>query len=152
MKTKNLQLQQLDAKMKAIDLMRNTVPPPSGWIRAIRQAIGMSLEQLGRKTGGSKQTILAMENREKLGSVTINTLREAAAAMDMELVYGFVPKDGSLDALLQRRAKEMAATIVGMASQTMQLEGQGISDERLQRAIKERAKEILDQTPKILWD
>ena len=112
----------------------------------------MSLEQLGRKLGIAKQNALALERREQQGAVTINSLRQAAAAMDMELVYGFVPKDGTLEALINRKAHEVAREIVLMASQTMVLEDQGNSHQRLEKAIEERAKEIKDKMPKLLWD
>lgn len=68
-----------------------------------------------------------MEQREKEGSISLKSLRESAWALDMELVYGFVPKDGSLDALIDCKARELAAQIVSRTSTTMNLEDQGNS-------------------------
>jgi hypothetical protein len=83
---------------------------------------------------------------------TIKSLREIAHALDMQLVYGFVPNDGSLDALIEKRATELATKIVLRTNNTMKLEDQGNTNERIKKAIKERADEIKNEMPKILWD
>lgn len=93
-----------------------------------------------------------MESREKEGSITLRSLKQLGNAMDMELVYGFVPKDGSLEALIDRKATELATQIVMRTANTMQLENQANSSQRITTAIKERAAEIKNKTPKILWD
>ena len=94
----------------------------------------------------------SIERREIEGSITLKTLRDVANGMDMEFVYGFVPKDGSLDALIDRKANELATKIVMRTSNTMKLEDQGNSKTRIQQAIKERATTIKNEMPKILWD
>ena len=93
-----------------------------------------------------------MEQREKNGSITLKSLRDTAKALDMELVYGFVPTDGSLNALIERKARELATKIVSRTSHSMTLEDQGISDERIEKAIEERATRLKYEMPKILWD
>ena len=70
----------------------------------------------------------------------------------MQLVYGFVPNDGSLDALIEKRANQLAKEIVLRTSNTMHLEDQGNSKKRIEKAIKERAEIIKSEMPKILWD
>lgn len=70
----------------------------------------------------------------------------------MKLVYGFVPKDGSLDALIERKAKELAMQIVMRTSQTMLLEEQANTEERLKKAIEDRTNELKRDMPKTLWD
>ena len=152
MSKQSLQLQQLNNKMSSFATLKQVAIPPTGWIKAIRTAIGMSMQQLGNKLTVSKQAILDMEKREKDGSITIKSLKEIARVLDMELVYGFVPKDGSLDALIDRKAKELATQIVLRTSTTMKLEDQGNSDKRIQKAIEERAASIKNEMPKILWD
>lgn len=147
-----LQLQQLNSKMSAFSALKEVAIPPTGWIKAIRTAIGMSMLQLGNKLSISKQAVLDIERREKEGSITIKSLREIGKAIDMQLVYGFVPNDGSLDALIEKRAATLAAEIVMRASNTMKLEDQGNSNERIQMAIKERTASIVNEMPKILWD
>jgi predicted DNA-binding mobile mystery protein A len=148
----SLQLQQLNNKMGDFALLKQVAIPPTGWIKAIRTAIGMSMQQLGKKLSVSKQAILDIEKREKSGSITIKSLKEIARALDMQLVYGFVPNDGSLDALIEKRATELATKIVLRTSNTMKLENQGNTNTRIEKAIKERAEEIKNEMPKILWD
>ena len=145
-------MQQLNNKMHEIRNLSQITIPSTGWLKAVRLSIGMSLEQLGRKLGISKQSALDIERRERAGTVTLKALRDAAAAMDMELVYGFVPKDGTIAKLIDRKSHEVARKIVGMASQSMVLENQGNSNKRLEQAIEERAMEIKENIPKILWD
>ena len=152
MAKKSLQLQQLNNKMLNYATLKQVAVPPTGWIKAIRTAIGMSMQQLGKKLSVSKQAILDIEKREKSGSITIKSLKEIARALDMQLVYGFVPNDGSLDALIEKKATELATKIVLRTSNTMKLENQGNTNTRIEKAIKERAEEIKNEMPKILWD
>lgn len=149
---KSLQLQQLNNKMLSFATLNQVAIPPTGWIKAIRVAIGMSMQQLGNKLSISKQGILDIEKREKDGSITIKSLKEIGRALDMQLVYGFVPNDGSLDALIENRATELATQIVLRTSNTMKLEDQGNTQMRIQKAIEERAESIKNEMPKILWD
>jgi predicted DNA-binding mobile mystery protein A len=149
---KSLQLQQLNSKMLGFASLKQLVIPPTGWIKAIRTVIGMSMQQLGNKLDVSKQGIMDIEKREKDGAITIKSLREIARALDMQLVYGFVPNDGSLDALIEKRATELATKIVLRTSNTMKLEDQGNSNKRIEKAIKERSEEIKNEMPKIIWD
>ncbi len=149
---KSLQLQQLNSKMLGFAALKQVTMPPTGWIKAIRTAIGMTMQQLGNKLNVSKQGVMDIEKREKDGSITIKSLREIATAMDMQLVYGFVPNDGSLEALIEKRAKELATQIVLRTANTMKLEDQANSKKRIEAAIKERATAIQNEMPKILWD
>ena len=149
---KSLQLQQLNRKMLGFTSLKQVAMPPTGWIKAIRTAIGMSMQQLGNKLNVSKQSVMDIEKREKDGAITIKSLREIARAMDMQLVYGFVPNDGSLEALIEKRATELATQIVMRTANTMKLEDQSNSKKRIEAAIKERATAIQNEMPKILWD
>jgi len=147
-----LQLQQLNDKMLLLNDMKRAMIPMEGWINAVRTSIGMSLEQLATRMHKTRQSMREMEQREKDGNITLKTLSEAAKAMDMQLVYGFVAKDGSLEALIDRKAKELARSIVGRTSVSMKLEDQENSASRIQQAINERAEELKKEIPKILWD
>ena len=152
MNKKSLQLQQLNSKMQAFANLQKVTPPPTGWLKAIRSAMGMSLQQLSKRLFITKQSVQEIEQREKDGSITIRSLREAAKALDMQLVYGFVPNDGSLEALIDRKAKELATQIVLRTSNTMKLEDQENSKQRIEKAIEERAIIIKNEMPKTLWD
>jgi predicted DNA-binding mobile mystery protein A len=152
MKGKSLQLEQLNNKMVVFAILKQVVVPPTGWIRAIRMSLGMSMQQLGNKLSITKQGVLDIEKREKEGSITIKALREIAKALDMQLVYGFVPNDGTLEAMIEKKANQLAKEIVMRTSNTMHLEDQGNSQKRIEKAIKERAEIIKHEMPKILWD
>lgn len=152
MDKKSLQIQQLNGKMLAFASLQKVAPPPTGWIKAIRNAIGMSMLQLGNRLSITKQSVQDMESREKDGSISIKALREAARALDMQLVYGFVSNDGSLEALIDRKAKELATQIVMRTNNSMKLEDQENSKQRIEKAIQERAFAIKTEMPKTLWD
>ena len=148
----SLQLQQLNNKMGDFALLKQVAIPPTGWIKAIRTAIGMSMQQLGKKLSVSKQAILDIEKREKSGSITIKSLKEIARALDMQLVYGFVSKHESLEQMIEKRAKELATEIVMRTNNTMTLEDQQNSKERIAQAIAQKTAEIKFEMPKYLWD
>ena len=152
MRNDKLQFQQLNEKMDQLNGMQHVIVPPIGWIKAIRNGIGMSMEQLGKKLSITKQGVMDIEKREKDGAITIKSMQEIAKAIDMQFVYGFVPDAGSLDQMIEMRALAIASKIVERTSTTMKLEDQANSKERIESAIKERASEIINRTPKILWD
>lgn len=117
-----------------------------------RISLGISLQQLADKLSVSKQSVQETEQREQEGHITLKRLRETAEAMDMQLVYGLVPKDGSIEKLIDRKARELAEQIVNKTAHTMKLEGQENSPKRLKKAIEERKIIIKNDLPKILWD
>lgn len=138
--------------MQALAGLQKIAVPPIGWIKAIRMALGMSARQLGGKLQITRQGVQDMENREQEGSITLKALRETAKALDMQLVYGFVPNDGSLNALIDRKALALAKQIVLRTSQSMRLEDQENKMERLEQAIEEQAVILRRESPKVLWD
>jgi predicted DNA-binding mobile mystery protein A len=152
MKKNKLQIEQLESKIKVYTPITKITVPPTGWLKAVRLALGMSLQQLANRISITKQSVQEMEQREIDGSISLKSLREAANALDMELVYGFVPKDGSLDALIDRKARELATQIVSRTSNTMKLEDQENSEIRLKKAIEQRTAILKHEMPKILWD
>lgn len=152
MNKKKLQLEQLDRKLNGFTDAAKVTPPPTGWLKAVRVSLGMSLQQLADKLSITKQSVQEIEQREKEGSITLNNLKETANALDMQLVYGFVPKDGTLDDLIERKAKELAIRIVSRTSNTMKLEDQENSKQRIKKAIQERTTIIKNEMPKMLWD
>lgn len=152
MKQRSIHFQQLNKRLLEISPLQAIPVPPIGWIKSIRTTLGMSLQQLGKKLNVTKQAALDIERREREGSITIKSLKDVASALDMQLVYGFVPKDGSLDALIEKKATELAKQIVMRTHQTMKLEDQANSASRIEKAIKERTAAIKKEMPKILWD
>lgn len=152
MDSKKLQIEQLEKRIKLFSEVQKYPNPPTGWIKATRLALGMTMQQLGNKLSITKQSVQELENREKEGSITLKALNEAAKALDMKLVYGLVPLDGTLEKYIEKKAHEMAEEIVNRTSTSMKLEDQGVSYERIQKAIEERTKIIKQDLPKSLWD
>lgn len=152
MKRNKLQIEQLSNKLKPYKFADTAIPPSIGWVKTIRTSVGMSLEQLGNKLGITKQSAQNIEKREGDGSITIKALEDAASALEMKLVYGFVPIDGSIEKMIEKKAKHLAREIVMRTSENMKLEDQEISPERIRKAIAERTKEIMEEMPKKLWD
>jgi predicted DNA-binding mobile mystery protein A len=98
------------------------------------------------------QSVRSIETREKEGTITLNALKEAASALNMRLVYGFVPNDRSLEKIVEEKARERAQEIVMRTSTTMKLEDQENSQERIKQAIEDLADELQREIPKSLWD
>jgi len=141
---RHMDFQHLNRQVRDFTLVKHIPRPLPGWIKAIRSGLGMSMQQLGNKLGITRQSVLETEQREMKGTITINALREAARAMDMELVYGFVPKDGSLEGLIIRRSNELAARFVARKPYR--------SEQEIQEAIRETSLALQQEMPKILWD
>ncbi|MBS1569018.1 MAG: mobile mystery protein A [Bacteroidetes bacterium] len=126
-------------------------PPPGGWITTLRNALRMPLHVLASRLDMTPTGAKRLEQREADGSITLQVLRKAAEAMDMRMIYVLVPKDGSLQKLIERRAYEAAKEIVERADQSMRLEAQSVSRERIAEAIKEKAEELQRDLSKELW-
>ncbi|MBI1287753.1 MAG: mobile mystery protein A [Flavobacteriales bacterium] len=145
-------LEQLERKIEPFRSARNIPAPEKGWLQAVRTALNMTLEQLGNRLGTSKQSAKAIEMREASGAISLKNLREAANAMDMQLVYGLVPKEGTVDQLVERKARALAEKIVRRTHHNMQLEDQGNSEERIRQAIDDLTDEIKREMRRSIWD
>ena len=147
-----LLIEQVDKKLSQFKPIESIIVPQKGWVSTIRAALKMSLRQLGNRLKISAQSVKEIEEREANGSITIKSLREVANALDMKLVYGFVPKEDSIEKIIDKRANELAREIVLRTSNTMKLEDQENSETRITKAIKNKAEEIKNKMPKYLWD
>lgn len=154
MKSKNRKLiiRQLDKKLQALQPLRDMERPKDGWIFLIRKTLNMSLRQLGDRLSVSPQGMTKVEKNEAEGRITLKSLREAGDALNLKLVYGFVPKDGSLEKMIEKRAAELAHKIVMRTSTTMKLEDQENSNQRIREAIDDMTEELKREMPKSLWD
>jgi len=150
-KHKKLVREQLGVTLKRFEPLKTLLPPGKGWIRAIRDALGMTGEQLAIRLNTNKQRIARIEQDEKLGKVTIKTLRSVAEAMDCIFVYGFVSRD-SLEQTVRNQAGLVAKKRTARSNQTMRLEKQELSEKEKEKALKSLIKEIMDEMPKSLWD
>lgn len=147
-----LLIEQIDKKLKVFRPLESVIIPEKGWINAIRITLKMSLRQLAQRMNITSQSVNEIEKREANGSITLKNLKETAKALDMKLVYGFIPKEESIEKMIEKRAREIAAEIVLRASNTMKLEDQENSQNRINQSIKNKVEEIKDKMPKYLWD
>lgn len=81
----------LDASETGIVILRGLGRPPAGWLRAAREAAGLSAGEVGRRLGVSRQLPLQFERAEAADTITLKSLRAVAAALGCELVYALVP-------------------------------------------------------------
>ena len=149
---KHLLVDQVERKMAPYYQMNPAEIPEQGWIFTLRSTLNMTLDQLGRRMGITRQGVKRIESSEERGGISLNLLRQVGAAMDMKLVYGFVPLDGSLGNLIDRKSLELAKKIVLRTNQTMLLENQAISEKKLESAIKELSFQFKQELSRSLWD
>jgi len=152
MKKREIVRKQLDDKLLVFQNADSVVPPASGWVYALRFALNMSLRQLGQRLSITPQSVKEIEEREKNGTISLRVLRQVASALNMEFFYGFIPKDRTIEAMIEKRAFELAENIVERTSIHMNLEDQAVSEEKLKKAIAEKAQELRTELPKLLWD
>jgi len=149
---RKIRIQQLDEKINKFKKLNPKDIPKIGWIHNIRMAIGMSLSQLGKRLKMTPQGIKEIEQREGNKSITLSSLEKVAKALEMDLVYGFIPKEGSLAKKLDNKIEEKAKEIIERTSVMMELEAQKNKQRRLNNAIKEKIAEFNHKIPKHLWN
>lgn len=149
---KQLLIEQLDQKLKPFQKTEIVLVPDKGWIHTIRTTLNMTMAQLGDKLGITKQGVKKIEESEAKGSISINSLKEVGNVLELKLVYGFVPKEGTIDSLISLKAEKLARKIVLRTNQNMKLEDQGISDEKIKASIIDLANDIKREMRKSLWD
>lgn len=141
--------QRLDERLSPLKPEERFQPPPKGWIRAIRDAIGMSGVQLASRLGVRPQTVESIEKSEATGTIQLKTLRRAAEALDCTLVYALVPKD-SLEDAVSRRARQIAIRDLRRVAHTMKLEAQGTGNADMEARIQAYIRDAIKDRD--LWD
>ena len=124
--------------------------PGNGWIRAIREALGMPARVLARRLGMTDAGVRGLERAEAEDTITLGTLRKVAAALDCEVKYALVPKV-LLEDVLTQRAEQVARERVRPVAHSMKLESQGVETELTERQIEQLAKDLLDGSWRELW-
>src|ERR1700729_3665738 len=122
--------------------LRALARPPRGWVRAIREALGMSTTVLAARLGTTAGAVTRLEQSEAAGKIGLDTLRRAADALGCDLVYLLVPRR-PLSEVVWERARELAHEQAIAVEQTMLLEGQqtgqvSAMEEKLARHLLER--------------
>jgi predicted DNA-binding mobile mystery protein A len=144
-------------RMQLADALRSypspdaATPPRGGWVRAIREALGMTQAQLGGRVGVSRQSVQDLEKAEAERRITLDSLDRLARAMGCRVVYSLVPEHGSLDDLRERRANELAEALLKPTDHSMKLEAQGVSTVERERQRKLLADALLRGNPRKLW-
>lgn len=147
-----LQREQLDRQFRALRTAK-LARPPRGWIKAIRDALGMNGRQLADRMGIVRSHLSQLEKAEVCETATISSLRRAAEALGCDLVYGFVPRDGATFAqLVYQQAQAAAERIVEEVATSMALEAQSVDRVFRKREVNRIATELVTSMPRDFWD
>lgn len=143
----------IEKKLRPWTPLRADHVPRSGWIKAVRGALGMNTRQLAERVGVEQSSITRIEERELLGNVTLETLGRAAKAMNCKLIYAIVPDDGygDLDAIIDERARAVAQQLVRRAEHSMRLEKQGAEEDELGQEVESLANELKSTADSRIW-
>ena len=138
----------LDERFKELGPVTRYTSPVRGWIKAIREALGMSSEQLAKRLGVKQPSVVALEQSELKGTIELATLRRVAEALDCTLVYALVPNK-PLAAIVRDRARTFARRRMEPVEHSMLLEDQKVmgkdADSRLDEIVRET-------NPRLFWD
>ena len=122
----NLRLKKLDRTLASFRAAQALPRPHKGWIRAMREAMGVSAGEVGRILGTSRQLPLQFEKAEAEDTITLKSLRSVARALDCELVYALVPKAGSKQKPIEARTRTAGRKPVPGAKRTMVLKSKAV--------------------------
>ena len=112
-------------------------PPPTGWIRTLRGALGMTATQLARRMGVAQPTVTKLEQSEVAERIQLDSLRRVAAALDCELVYALVPRR-PLQEMVEARRRLVAGREYARAAHGLALADE-LDDELGVKALREAA-------------
>ncbi len=146
-----LRTRQLDHTFDRLSPLRSVDRPRKGWLKAIREALGMTVEQTAERLEVTKSMVSKYERAELDETITLATLRRVASALDAELMYTVLPRK-SIEELRRERALTAARRRVQSVHQSMALEDQAVSAEERERQIAELADELLKERPRTIWD
>ena len=149
---KKLIQKQMDELIQSIADGKQKKQISVGWIQSTRLAMGMSLRQLAERIGISASALTNFEKREQGDAVSLATLKKAAKALDMELVYYFRPKSGSIKNAIKQQAQKKAQEILNQSNQTMRLEDQETNKISQERELERLTTDIMNKMPVNLWD
>jgi predicted DNA-binding mobile mystery protein A len=149
---KALNIQQLDEALEAYRKVSASPRPAAGWAKAIREALGMTRDQLAKRMGISPSTVSDLERNEARGTITLESLARLAGGMDCEVVYAIVPREGkTLDTAVRQRAESVAAKQMARISHTMRLEEQGLDEKQEKRQVARIVDSLLAGSRRNLW-
>ncbi len=140
--------QRLDEHLVPLRESNAVTMPPRGWIRAYRDALGMTAAQLGSRMGISQPAVTKLEQSEVDGTISVESLQRAAQAMDATAHSVFLPNSTLEDTVL-RRAREIAIRDLEGVDRSMRLEDQAVDQGAAERLLREHIDEVIDS--RRLW-
>jgi len=147
-----LKIRQLDNKLKSYKPLLQTERPEEGWIKAIREALGMTLDQVARKLGLQKSTVSFHEKSERNGTISLNTLEQFASILGCKFVYAFVPEE-DLEDILNQRIQAYAEHEINFLSHSMLLEEQKTNHDHTEREKQLLISQLLkDKNISKIWE
>ena len=141
----------LDKRLNPLMNAEAYARPPRGWVKAIREALGMTTAQLAKRLGISQPSVVGLEKAEAAKVITLETLERAARALDCTLVYALVPRK-PLETILRERAREKARERLRTISHSMSLEDQHVHEEDEHEQLERLAQKLLEGPGSALWD
>jgi len=138
----------LDKRFKEIGAVHRFAPPVRGWIKAVREALGMSTAQLAKRLRIKQPSVIALEKSEAKGTIELATLRRVAQALDCTLVYALVPKK-PLEAMVRGQARSLARRRLEAVEHSMLLENQKVRRKDSKAGLDEFVRET---NPRLFWD
>ena len=141
---------QLDERFRELGPAKRYASPVRGWIKALREALGMSTAQLAKRLGIKQPSLVALEQSEAKGTIQLATLRRVAEALDCTLVYALVPSK-PLETTIRDRARVFARQRRGPVEHSMLLEDQKVKARA--KDTEHRLDEIVRETnPRLFWE
>ncbi len=145
-----LRLSQLDTALNRWRSADLPPRPPSGWVKAIREALGMTATHLAGRLGVTTSTVTRLETSEADDTISLGTLRRAAEALGCEVHYALVPKQSLADTL-EARANSLARQQMASVAHTMALEAQATSKEAKEAQTRALVEALRSGSPRKLW-
>lgn len=147
---KQIVRRQLQKNVNATREIADTWQPEIGWIRTVRNALGMTAAQLARRMQISGAAVTQMERKERTGEITIKQLNKTAAAMDCRVVYALIP-ERRVEELVEAQVRRKAEALLSRVNVTMQLENQGLSESERDSALQQKISAMINDPPRDLW-
>ena len=141
----------IDKRLMGLRSSEVLARPPRGWIKAIREALGMTSKQLARRLGVSQPRASEIEKNEVAGALTLDSLRRAANALDCQLVYALIPRQ-PLQELVEERAAKVARARLDAAAHSMALEDQSVDEVDARTQLDMLIKKFAENEGAALWE
>lgn len=147
---KKLIREQLDSKLEKLKILYSGLLPTTGWIRVMREALGMTTADLAKRVKLDQSRITRLENAEIDGDLKISSMKKIAQGLNMKFVYGFIPED-SLEQIVQDQARKIAQKKLMKVDHTMRLEDQELNQIDKENSLEDLIQKILLNDMKGLW-